>query len=704
MNERLGTGLRFVPYETTLLDAGGDTVILRTGGYGFQSRIWYTFDGGDAWTHLPNNMVNGNTGDFLTFWQHQHDVWIHVYMEGVHRSLDYGQSWETYEFAGGWYSEITGLVQDTESDSTLFYTALYTFDIAWDSSYGGLVRSDDLGETWRPILDLYHPFGVTSAFVEGMARLSNNDLLTLVSYVSPPSWENGSVLLSADEGTEWTRISDGIPDRFLPNRVIEDRNQPGTVFLAGMQKYGLYWSHDYGRSWSRCLNGLPSNVSYINDLQQNPFSGAIYVAITGHGAYVTHDHGQSWQPMPMPPIGPIGYFGVAEETIFMRDDAYRQWRLAMGSNHWDEMTVPLAQDTLVLMRPVCYHSGDTLVSGLWKRPVVGPATDDFQMIYSYDNGQSWQIEPFLSFLPSNYFDVYRSSAVVRFLVTSYDSLYWSEDLGRHWSASLLPTGFIRTDYFEQDDSTILMAGRDYAANAFQVFRTADNGVTWRSLGYPGEWFHGMTAMTLFGNEFTMNAGGRCWHWKDSLWDERGVLPHSDDLGFMIDVPRPEGVVLFGVGEFVNQAWISADTGRSWQERVIDPPYPNQSYGFSDLKYDAPQQRIWAIAGVGTCYLEISELSSDGPLHFKPVGFSVLSVYPNPFNAQTKISYDLDRVGKVTLDVYDLTGRLVRTLVDDVRSAGRHSVEFDGSALASGTYFVKLVAGDNTKTQKMLLLK
>jgi hypothetical protein len=82
----------------------------------------------------------------------------------------------------------------------------------------------------------------------------------------------------------------------------------------------------------------------------------------------------------------------------------------------------------------------------------------------------------------------------------------------------------------------------------------------------------------------------------------------------------------------------------------------------------------------------------------------INPYPNPFNAQTKISYDLDRAGKVTLDVYDLTGRFVRTLVDDVKNAGRYSVEFDGSALASGTYFVKLQAGDIRKTQKMLLLK
>jgi hypothetical protein len=65
--------------------------------------------------------------------------------------------------------------------------------------------------------------------------------------------------------------------------------------------------------------------------------------------------------------------------------------------------------------------------------------------------------------------------------------------------------------------------------------------------------------------------------------------------------------------------------------------------------------------------------------------------PNPFNASATVRYDLPASGWVKLSLYDLSGRLVVTLVDGEKPAGRHAVELDGSGLAAGVYFVRLVA-------------
>jgi flagellar hook assembly protein FlgD len=86
-----------------------------------------------------------------------------------------------------------------------------------------------------------------------------------------------------------------------------------------------------------------------------------------------------------------------------------------------------------------------------------------------------------------------------------------------------------------------------------------------------------------------------------------------------------------------------------------------------------------------------------------------SNYPNPFNPETTISYDLKEPAKVQLNVYNLKGQLVRTLVNSEQTAGRHNVVFTarderGNKLSSGLYFYRLRAGDYIKTRKMMLME
>jgi len=88
----------------------------------------------------------------------------------------------------------------------------------------------------------------------------------------------------------------------------------------------------------------------------------------------------------------------------------------------------------------------------------------------------------------------------------------------------------------------------------------------------------------------------------------------------------------------------------------------------------------------------------------PGSFALFQNYPNPFNPTTVISYRLPVVGHVTLKVYDVLGREVTTLVDNIQSQGKHEVRFDGSHFASGVYFYRLSAAGQVKVSKMLMLK
>jgi len=84
-------------------------------------------------------------------------------------------------------------------------------------------------------------------------------------------------------------------------------------------------------------------------------------------------------------------------------------------------------------------------------------------------------------------------------------------------------------------------------------------------------------------------------------------------------------------------------------------------------------------------------------------------YPNPFNPQTTIAFELPRSGHAVLTVHSLTGEIVATLVDGPREAGRHETiwtgrDADGHPVPSGVYIYRLVAGDYSEGRRMVLLK
>ncbi len=83
---------------------------------------------------------------------------------------------------------------------------------------------------------------------------------------------------------------------------------------------------------------------------------------------------------------------------------------------------------------------------------------------------------------------------------------------------------------------------------------------------------------------------------------------------------------------------------------------------------------------------------------------ISDAYPNPFNAITTISYQLPVAAKVRLDIYNLMGQTVATLINRFNEAGYHTVNWDASGYSSGVYFYKLEVGDKVFTRRMTLLK
>jgi hypothetical protein len=100
------------------------------------------------------------------------------------------------------------------------------------------------------------------------------------------------------------------------------------------------------------------------------------------------------------------------------------------------------------------------------------------------------------------------------------------------------------------------------------------------------------------------------------------------------------------------------------------------------------------------YFELKEAIIINP----PSKYNLSQNYPNPFNPITKIDFDLPVESIVMIVLYDITGREIKTILNESRTAGYYTIIFDGSELTSGNYFYKLTAGEYSATKKMVIIK
>ncbi len=119
----------------------------------------------------------------------------------------------------------------------------------------------------------------------------------------------------------------------------------------------------------------------------------------------------------------------------------------------------------------------------------------------------------------------------------------------------------------------------------------------------------------------------------------------------------------------------------------------------------------SVANVGTstaysviAFVGTSSVTAVSDAGRTPQSFALGQNYPNPFNPSTTISYSLPGMMRAHLEVFNVLGQKVATLVDGIEQPGLHGVRFDGANLPSGLYFYRLEAGNFTQTRRLVLLK
>lgn len=97
-------------------------------------------------------------------------------------------------------------------------------------------------------------------------------------------------------------------------------------------------------------------------------------------------------------------------------------------------------------------------------------------------------------------------------------------------------------------------------------------------------------------------------------------------------------------------------------------------------------------------------SDEGDLVDLPIETLLHDAYPNPFNPATTVAFELPQAGHVRYDLFDVTGRRVKSVINQMMASGKHQIRVDASELASGVYIGRLTSNGQIRSHKITLIK
>ncbi len=374
-------------------------------------------------------------------------------------------------------------------------------------------------------------------------------------------------------------------------------------------------------------------------------AGNVFVGVAESGnpdgrVYRSTDNGASWDSLVTPPVSSIAVTRYG--LIFLGTPSSGVYLSENYGNTWENVLPGLSIRSIALL--TYRHIFVATNSGLYT---------------SLNTGLTWTGSPAFNNTSVSAVDLAPSGLIIA--GTSTAGMYRSSNQGNVWYY-IGQFGFpIRTAILTS--AYTILAGTELFDPAARIFRTSNLGTTWTF----------------------------------SSFEDRVCL--GTDVA---------GGIYAGVGQ--GRVFKSEDEGVSWMDRTE---------GLGDAEVTVIKGGPNGYVFVGTrshgLYRSITPVSSVEHSQHVPDEIALHQNYPNPFNPKTTINFQQARQKMnhggsptmsnwVTLRVFDVLGREITTLVNEVKEPGNHSVEWDASGQPSGVYLYRLTTGATTLTKKMLLVR
>lgn len=695
------------PDDSNILYAGTGIVFTNREGRG---KLWRSTDEGVTWNELPVNMSDTATvhGIFVDPTSPQGNRTIIVSTNnGIYKTTNNGATW-TSSNSGLPHSltrRLNGVVK--ENMLTLYLTLVSTGNPADSSSFkGGIFKSTDKGSTWNSVtgnLPKYDP--ILEGFYDYWKfTVDPTDPLRLfVGTNRAAVFEKGGIYKSTNGGTSWAKTDVDIHFGWIDTAFYREENvfllelapsnpnilYAGLIYMMKSTDGGATWSHRYTTEVSDGQwkgNGL--ELMNTDGIGFDPVSTSImYVAYDDMGIFRSTDGGNSFTPL-IPSQKDLGEYDGAKDVV------------------------------------IDPQSGDIYLSrfdgsqGAFNANYILGKVD-----FSSDHGTTWQerSNSLPSGRPELILDVHTGQPGNRTLYCAsyHNGFYKTTNSGVTWYP--INTGIGKDSVYAWEitlhpsQSNMLYAGlNSLGQGTGGMYVSTNAGVSWSKI----DSFGVNDIMVVKANP--LNGSLYAGLTDNFAWSTYGGLYHSSDNGVnwnkILDQPRVADIDFHPSDEniffAVSQQWYNyipslekgvfrtTDKGASWSN--LRGNLGHTFINFIRIHPQNPNQLFIGTSGGGLWKADVVTATSSAAPSI--IDFSLSQNYPNPFNPVTTISFTIRSSGFTSLKIYDVLGKEVAALVDEVKEAGRYSVQFDGSNLSGGIYFYTLRTGNFSAAKKLILMK
>ncbi|MBX7045998.1 MAG: T9SS type A sorting domain-containing protein [Ignavibacteria bacterium] len=666
-----------------------------------QGGLYKSTDGGNNWARL-NNLPTSNVGRvFVSICRDNPDV-IYTLMTtdadnsflGLYRSNNDGANWSSAGPSAGdimdgisWY--LGSLSVCPTNSSVVLMGGLWLWrttnsGVNWamiDDNANINIHADQHSVFWSKdgtTAYIGHDGGVTISTDQGATFSTVRNTFPITQYynfdvgLSNPDivfggCQDNGITGTTDGGVTWKYIFPGAGD----GSCVAINPSGSTNIYATLGYFGGNWAYrrmrttNFGQSWDYINNGLPaSNEDFPKVRTDGANASNLYANLLTH-IYFSSDNGTVWTPVN----------GTAFPTRVLN------------------FNVKSYNDTDYVYASLNASTGQRLMMMAGSAPAVECSAD----IPNNLSVRSISMHPTNSSIA--YVAINGLSAGNKIFKTTNRGTNWVNISGNIPNVPI--AGVVQHDF---QDSVL------YAGTEMGCYKSTDAGATWV------RWNTGMPEANIVteiksyrsaSNEFYVIAStyGR------GFWVRPELTPLPVELStFTSNVKENDVILNWSTVQELNNKGFEIErnsSGTGWKKigfvngnGTTNNP---QSYSFIDNELAS-----------GSYLYRIKQIDYNGNYKYYdlrneimigvPNKFVLEQNYPNPFNPNTVISYQLSVAGFVSLKVYDISGREVSSLVNDVKEAGYYSVQFDAKNLSSGTYFYKLSTDKFVEVKKMVVVK
>jgi photosystem II stability/assembly factor-like uncharacterized protein len=703
-----------------------------------QGGVWKTVNGGVNWIPLTDNLPTLACGDVVVDPSNPNVIYLGTgelnysgdsqYGDGIYKSANGGLSWIQIAPSSLVGTRCSQMAIDPTNSNIVYFAGNL-----------GIFKSTNAGVNW---ISLSSGTNANCIFIDP----ANTQIL----YASIGGTNAGQIIKSTNGGTNWITLA-GLPGGMGRIQLAMAQSNSQILFASiaassGGSLLGLYRTTDGGTTWTlqaSSPNYLGSQGWYDNAVAIHPTNPNI-VVVAGLDLYVSTTGGtglvqkSSWsttnsQNMTHADVHRLAYNGT---NLFCLSDG-GVYKSTNDGNNW----VDLNHDISTLQ----YQSADYDITNIL---LLQGGTQDNNKMTSTNGGVDWNqrttgdggytiVDPVnTNFVYGQYVNgsIQRSanSGVSFTNITPSGStgglfynpyemapgdhntiVFGRADIWKTTNAQTASTGsgwtqIATTAVVGGNVSAIGISwtntGKIYIGTSNgRILVTTNNGSSWATLtGFPyvsdfvvDNANDNICYATLGGTSgqhvLKTTDGGATWN------NITGNLPNIAANSIVLRTASPRMII---AGTDIG-AFQSNDEGVSWTAFNTGLP----AVEIYDMKYKQAAGIILAAThGRGCWTFDLGAVLGVDPYSVIPKEYRLNQNYPNPFNPETKIKFGLPKSGAVRLNIYDITGKTIETLVNQNFNPGTYEVTWNASGYSSGVYFYKIETEGFSETKKLILTK